>query len=96
LIKEDFPTLERPTNANSGHAESGYCLQDTAPVRNSAEIIFITKTSFFRPLNEPALRVKFIYRQVCMYNSLVKLQIGTSFSSISIGTIKRGFWGKLV
>jgi len=44
LIKEDFQTLERPTNANSGHAESGYCIEDTALVTNSAEIIFINKT----------------------------------------------------
>jgi hypothetical protein len=46
LINDDFPTFERPTNANSGHTESGYCLQETAPVRNSADRTFITKILF--------------------------------------------------
>jgi len=98
-IQVFLPTSYAQSSGDAlAQALSAYGLKNPTVVivRNSAEIIFITKTSFFRPLNEPALRVKFIYRQVCMYNSLVKLQIGTSYSSISMGTIKREFRGKLV
>jgi hypothetical protein len=41
LIKDDLPTLERPTKAISGSVAGGYCGGQTALFINSALIIFI-------------------------------------------------------
>ena len=42
FIKLDLPTLERPTKAISGNADSGYSEGFVALVKNSAAVIFIT------------------------------------------------------
>lgn len=44
LIKEDFPTLERPKNANSGIFKFGHWFISTTLLRNSAEVIFINSS----------------------------------------------------
>lgn len=41
LIKDDFPTLDRPTNAISGKVGGGYCEGFTALLINSADRIII-------------------------------------------------------
>ena len=41
LIKEDFPTLERPINAYSGKRSNGHLLTSELLIINSAVLIFI-------------------------------------------------------
>src|SRR5262245_58089962 len=42
LIREDLPTLDRPTKATSGPTSAGYWAGVTALVTNSADVILIT------------------------------------------------------
>jgi hypothetical protein len=41
LIKEDFPTLDRPAKAISGNIAGGYCEGLAALVTNSADLMII-------------------------------------------------------
>ena len=40
LMSDDLPTLDRPTNANSGTAHSGHEAASGALIWNSADLIF--------------------------------------------------------
>jgi hypothetical protein len=41
LINEDFPTFDRPMNANSGRSVLGHCFRSGLEERNSALEIFM-------------------------------------------------------
>src|ERR1700730_4575637 len=59
LIKEDFPTLERPTNASSGNGSTGYCSGLTALIIKSTVLIIIFSHSI-RNKNTLNLNVLFV------------------------------------